>query len=577
MNDHSGPGHRPEDPDGDGRAHGSRPTPLDTTGVGPGDGPRWQWRIWAVLTAALFVLGLAWTLLTPPGAQPDEPQHTQRAWAVWDGQVLAPPTPDGTALLQLPSGLLEMGNVGCFAFFPNQDAGCRADWPLTDDRVDLNNTAGRYNPVYYLVTGLPIRIFEPETGLYLSRALSALVAAGVLAAGLHSLLLLRRSWVGRAAALAVMTPVCVSLLGGYNPSAWEITGAVTGCTSLLLLARFPHHPAVRAWAWCAAVALSLMAMTRIASFVWVAVFVGFAAVLAGRGALVLARRTDVRLAGLVVATATAWALVWQQLAGARDVSVTGFSATLGEGLEASYAASAGWWAQMIGYLGWNDVPPTTFAVWGTVAVVGALLLGGLAVAGRWHRWLLLLALAGAVLLPIVMSAVVYRSVGMIWQGRYNLPLTLLPVLWAALLWDTNPGTDDAVRRRLAGATLVVWVAVTVSMSYTVLKRYAVGLPTDPLSGDDGFLFRPVAWAPPGGVWIWLLIGAAAAVAVALLMSPTAAGAARWLGPAGDSGRRPMRRPVGAPPPARHDQPVHREHDRRPAELGDDPAVDRRER
>ena len=221
--------------------------------------------------------------------------------------------------------------------------------------------------------------------------------------------------------MIAMTPTVLCLWAGFNPSSWEVAGAFAGIVGLLLLVSDPNHRASRWWLVTATFGLTCMASMRVASFAWLIIIIGFAGMIAGSRVRQLVARRDVRVAMAVVAASTVWGLVWQSLAGTREVATPNDHSLL-DGLVASFASSSVWYGQQIGYLGWLDVPPSTFTVWVTITAVGVLLVGAWAMSRKTQSWLLALALLAAIGVPIMMSALVFQSVGMIWQGRYNLPI-----------------------------------------------------------------------------------------------------------------------------------------------------------
>jgi hypothetical protein len=194
---------------------------------------------------------------------------------------------------------------------------------LVDDggTAPLGNSAGRYNPVYYLLVGLPFQMFGPETGLYVARLLSCLLTAVLLTLAASALLVRGGSVLARVGLVAALTPMALFLGGTVNPSGMEIAGAVAGWVGLLLLARNPGHPAVRYFAVVASVGLCAMVVSRPASVLWLAVLGVVFLIAAGRRGLGrLIRRPAVLIAAAAVAVVTVCCVLWNYLAMTSDTS-----------------------------------------------------------------------------------------------------------------------------------------------------------------------------------------------------------------------------------------------------------------
>jgi hypothetical protein len=156
------------------------------------------------------------------------------------------------------------------------------------------------------------------------------------------------------------------------------------------------------------------------------------------------------------------------------------------------------------------VPP--IVLWSLGAVIGAVVLAGLVLGRGGLRWGLALLLAASFALPIVSQVPSAADLGLIWQGRYGLPLSIgLPVVAMA-----------AICSRASGARVTRWVglflapfvaAVHVASFGWSLWRYAYGLDNRPFS-------VPAEWAPPAG---WLapvaFVAANAGLMLLVLVQP----------------------------------------------------------
>jgi len=131
-------------------------------------------------------------------------------------------------------------------------------------------------------------------------------------------------------------------------------------------------------------------------------------------------------------------------------------------------------AEMFGLFGWFDAksPVAAASLWGALLMIVAAL--GL-VFGRWRERLVILALAAAtIVIPIVGDVFSSGNVGAVWQGRYNLPLTVGLPLVAALSVDRSRRLSLGATR-IFGLVAVTLVGVLYFVCYAVaMRRYATG-------------------------------------------------------------------------------------------------------
>ncbi len=130
--------------------------------------------------------------------------------------------------------------------------------------------------------------------------------------------------------------------------------------------------------------------------------------------------------------------------------------------------------QLVGPLGWLDVHLPVIFVWGWIAATVALLAAALVV-GTWRRRVALLILTAGVLLGPTLAEMPSASrYGLIWQGRYTLPVAFgIPVLASWTLHER--GLDRARVARILGLTVVAGAAATNLLAVAVaLTRHATG-------------------------------------------------------------------------------------------------------
>ncbi|WP_431220452.1 DUF2142 domain-containing protein [Leifsonia xyli] len=246
--------------------------------------------------------------------------------------------------------------------------------------------------------------------------------------------------------------------------------------------------------------------------------------LLARGATIrnLLRRPAVLSAMVAIAVgaiaAIGWTLATNSLANAiahpeDALQFPGVGASPITGFQKVFLGTVGYSQGLVGLFGWLDTPAPDAVLYGWGLAIGALGAGALLVL-RGRRLLVAAVLVGAfLLLPALVQAVYIHGGGLIWQGRYNLPLFLCLVIGLpALLGDSAFRTRHS---RLRLRVLVVGGAVVAQLwaFETALRRYAVG--------SNGsvtvLLFGSPAWAPHGGTVLVLLAAAAAFVAAGVLL------------------------------------------------------------
>jgi hypothetical protein len=166
--------------------------------------------------------------------------------------------------------------------------------------------------------------------------------------------------------------------------------------------------------------------------------------------------------------------------------------------------TGGWIQQMIGVFGWLDTlsPLLTYLFW--YAVIGLFVLLALACARRRHAGALVLLMLVVVFAPVAISYGQAHRLGVIWQGRYIMPMAVgVPLMAVALV--ERAGALRAVRTRVATVVCSVVACAAFAAFAQALRRYAVGVkgPIDYLRG---------AWQPPLGA---TALTVAALVALAL--------------------------------------------------------------
>jgi hypothetical protein len=152
-----------------------------------------------------------------------------------------------------------------------------------------------------------------------------------------------------------------------------------------------------------------------------------------------------------------------------------------------------WLEQMVGNFGWLDTPAPalTTTVW--LLLTGGLTVLGALVAPRRVALVLAGLIGLAVTVPVLFDLRSAPTSGLVWQGRYMLPVAVgLPIVAGFTLARGRFAALLAARRTRAlvgGAVVVAQVAAF----YWALRRYTVGMEGSP------DIWSGPAWSPPGGV------------------------------------------------------------------------------
>ncbi|CAN5213379.1 hypothetical protein BH11ACT4_BH11ACT4_02140 [soil metagenome] len=461
------------------------------------------WLVLLVSWGLLTVLSSLWALATPVGAAPDEPAHLIKAASVVRGQYIGGPSSQGS-IVQVPLYIAYTQAETCYAFAPDQSAACIPTVPGDPALVvDATTTAGLYNPLYYAIVGWPSLILGDNKGIFAMRAVGAIATSLFLALAFALISRWRRAVIPIVGFAAAVTPMVLFLAGTVNPNSVEVAATLAAFVGMLTLVR--AEP-TRLWLPSTVVTVSAVvaANMRGLSLLWLALALLSPFMIVGRArffALLKARPIQIAIfvtAGAVIAAAV-WLLSTNSLGAAIDDPTTpstapgtGTSPLLGFAwtLFASFDYSQG----IVGIFGWLDTPAPVF-----VFFVWALLAGGLLLLAlvflRGRALVLVLALTSALLLlPPILQGIYIERGGIIWQGRYILPVFVCAVLGASTLLADRID----LRRRDATALLVIvsglWALAQFQSFATSLRRYAVGY-------HDGWLdLLSPEWTPPGGIF-----------------------------------------------------------------------------
>jgi hypothetical protein len=437
-----------------------------------------------------IVLGLAilqalWIVTVPPFRASDEFDHAYRAEAVARGEWRASDAAaDGRGtLVRVPADLVAAAHDQCAALPYTGHDNCNPAQRNDDGTVLVGSGASHYNPLYYWVIGTAARPFHGAAALYAMRIASGLLCLMFIGLAAWALALGRRGpWPGVGLLLAT-SPVFVFSTSVAAPNGLEMAGALA-LWCLLLRAPDVEDPATqRLMMVLAGVAATVVVTLRMLGPLFVVLIVLAAIIFHGRAAVTFVSRHRL-LTGLTsafVCVATAGAAAWTLRAGL----VRGSGEQEG-GADWSPTSIVLWPLQTIAAFPFRDRPGPAFVYLVVGGLVCALLFAALRAADGSRRLALVAALLAALALPFALTWISSEGQGVMWQGRYGLPLAVGFVVIAGLVLDgARPGPRRAILA-LGGAALAGSTAgCLIKVVRDELAREA--------SITDGAWLAPPAW------------------------------------------------------------------------------------
>jgi uncharacterized membrane protein len=401
---------------------------------------------------ASLVSGLVHMVLTPPFQAPDEAAHFFRAWRVSEGRLDLRPGRE-RAWIDVPSGLLRAGSrlYGAPPF--------RAERPIAWDelrratRVPIGSTRERvYVPNTLQYTFLP---YVPQAaGIAMARASGASALGALYAARLANLVVasLLISWaIARLPAYrwlttaVALTPMAVALRASVSADALALAAACLWVATIAYAA-FGAEALRRRDVVALTTAATLLCATKAAYVPLLALVL-----LVPRARWPSRRRARwawATVGASIVIVITTWAI-----ATARAVPALRVDAAVDPPRQAAHALAhplsfAGivlrdyvvhalrYAAQLVGKLGWLDVPLPRVFVGGYLLLLATLIaLDGspeLEVRAS-HRWLVGIAAAACLMLVSASQYALWTPLGANWvegvQGRHLLPIAVAAI-WA---------------------------------------------------------------------------------------------------------------------------------------------------
>lgn len=486
---------------------GETPVPAKkATGSSP-------WTLFGKLFLLIFSAVSLWSLATPLMAFPDEPAHTIKAAAVVRGQITIE---EGTSFghgvhVRVPAYIANLHAQDCFKFRQDTAANCAPAIPsdANDEAIGVTS-AGSYNPMYYWIVGLPSLLLTGQPALFAMRILSALLSAAFYAAGFTALAQLRQPRVPVLMASLAVTPMVLFLAAGINPNSLEVAATMAAFCGFVVTLDNAHRVRHVLPAVVTVIASTVvLANTRQVSLVWLLCAL-ISGVLLFRGAEIKAAfRNRLVLTGAAltvpgVLLGIYWIYLMLHAPANSGVAPEGIAnpqpgVSISRAFLTMVEKAPEFLQQYVGVMGWLDTPVPTAVVmlwsmvFGVAVLLPMLIRPFKTTLGAWA------ALAMLIFVPAILQASIWKSMGFVWQGRYNLPLVVVLLIAVGMTarrlhFPQSAGAQSVARVFLWSAVFCHLLAFAF-----VLRRYVVGTFG---GGNWHAMINGVQWQPPLG---WFLL------------------------------------------------------------------------
>lgn len=459
--------------------------------------------------AAVFVIlvGLlaTWALATPLFASPDEPAHLYKAYGSAHFEAIGTSVPGLSPTIRMFDVPDSMGtpDLNCYFGKPETSAAC-----ASDHAGKAVSTAAVLPPFWYALVGGGARILGASESQRAYRMMNALLCAAMFAAAFAA----ARSSSHRRLTpflLLALTPMSLFLAGTVHPNGFEI--AVF--TLLWALVLHLHRPkaSTRFGGLLVGSLFAAVLLSRFGAMIWVLTLPVVVVALLGRTGLsrFMNRRFLVALGTTTVAAVLAL-VAWSKYAG---VSVHDDRVALDWSKPHIISFTVRKFPelarQMIGVLGWLDttLPRSVYALY---AFFTGLLLVGVVLSKNRRLMaatlLLMVALCGA---PVVVNVISAPTAGVIWQGRYSMPIFVGFAVLGMLGWHEylERGSRERLAAPLRFVVCACFALAEIRGFWQALRRFTVG------AHGKVWLTEPLSWSPP--IAPMVLIGANAILTVGL--------------------------------------------------------------
>jgi hypothetical protein len=457
-------------------------------------------RLFALAFVGFFLMIAAWSVAVPYDGTPDEHDHVYRAIGVVSGDI----TPEPTAAVR-GSGAFQTIPAGfranqCWLPYPDKTpADCAGGDPSGDRTpVRIGSGAGRYQPVYYAIVGLPLKLLPGWPGLILARLISGALSAALLAGAVTVIARYTRGRLMMAGLVVAVTPMATYFAGSVNPNGLEIAAGVAFFAAMVPVFLGPPERISPALVRLAGISALWLATLRSIGLVFLFFAVVSLALPIKRGNLgAVWRIREARWWALGVVAAAVASLVWIVLMKAGDLGDfrTGhYSAS-----QAVFAVVDRWpnlFKQMVGMTSWLYfvfMPAPAYLVW--LGLAGAFVVLALLFGDRLDRWRLAGLVTGGLLAPTAVQIAFMNRTGFITQGRYLLPGLVGVLLLAGYVLERR-GFDPARGVALTRLLVVALLPIHLLCLVVGMARWQRGVPVDGRIGISTLNPFGGRWEPP---------------------------------------------------------------------------------
>ncbi|MBN1171440.1 MAG: DUF2142 domain-containing protein, partial [Micromonosporaceae bacterium] len=454
---------------------------------------------WMLVFVAFFLLFGAWSVAAPHAGSPDEDDHVLRAYDVAGGNIwptLAEERNKTGVSVMAPRSLIR---ERCWQWDPTKSVACTSD-PGGDRTLERTYlVAGRYQPVYYGLVGLPLRWSPDWLGILLARFISCAVCAALLAMALTDAMRWSSHRLVAVGVLVAVTPMAVEIGSSVNPNGLEIAAGVALFSAAVPLLRRTESRVERSLLWHFGIAGTVLSASRVLGPLWVAIGIVALVLIPPNWLKIrqLLRQRAVLAWSALMGVAACGSLAWTYAFDAGNLGdfTGGRQVGLGERLRSCIEAIGIVADQMVGVTSWLDtrLPSPFYLIWQFFAA--ALVVWGFVLADRRGRVSLVALMAGAFGIPFIMQFAIVNKYGLITQGRYVLPVAAsVPILATFLIQKHGLGRDHSLVLLRMCAVLLLPLHL-ICLAYTMV-RWQGGIKKDGLLDT----LNPLAgeWHPPLG-------------------------------------------------------------------------------
>ena len=450
-----------------------------------------RWALPSVFLGSLL-LQLAWIVATPPFRASDEFDHAYRAAAVSRGEwsPVSPALHGRGELVTVPESLVRAAHRQCAALGYTGPDNCRPARRVDSDSVLVASAASRYNPAFYWMIGSVARPFDGANAVLAMRAAAALLCTVLLTLTVWSIRSWSRTWWAGAGLLVAITPVVVYSSAVAAPNGAEMMAALALWASMMGAPQAVDRTTARRLIWVAAGSSVVVANVRYLGPGFVVIIVACALLAQPRASLHdiwIRARGHVIAGSLVSALGLFIGLAWTFYAGtARVQSSANVHVTPMELLTTLSEQIPAWSLQTIAAFPYRNqpAPAVVYAVW--LVLYLAFIIAAFVRSPRTARRLQVVVIGGVLLMPVLLAILTVSGRGIIWQGRYGLPLAFGTCLLAGLALDRRPPPGRLWRPAAIVGSWTMMAAHVVSVTNVLLAERASGIS----SGDQG-------WHQPG--------------------------------------------------------------------------------